>query len=116
MLVDLHPPPSTSTHSSPLLPIPPHPLPPFFFFFQAKDGIRDPLVTGVQTCALPIARTEGRSEHISVEGTQGADSAGGAPGALLPPRASAGFRLRRLPNDRAAGLVSAALRQAARTP
>src|SRR5438105_15584038 len=26
----------------------------FFFFFQAKDGIRDPLVTGVQTCALPI--------------------------------------------------------------
>src|SRR5438105_13893463 len=24
------------------------------FFFQAKDGIRDPLVTGVQTCALPI--------------------------------------------------------------
>src|SRR6266536_3939306 len=26
----------------------------FFFFFQAEDGIRDPLVTGVQTCALPI--------------------------------------------------------------
>src|SRR6266849_7314096 len=25
-----------------------------FFFFQAEDGIRDPLVTGVQTCALPI--------------------------------------------------------------
>src|SRR5687767_15216687 len=24
------------------------------FFFQAKDGIRDKLVTGVQTCALPI--------------------------------------------------------------
>src|SRR5207247_7025578 len=23
-------------------------------FFQAEDGIRDPLVTGVQTCALPI--------------------------------------------------------------
>src|SRR5207247_6942173 len=22
--------------------------------FQAEDGIRDPLVTGVQTCALPI--------------------------------------------------------------
>src|SRR5438105_9868677 len=29
-----------------------HPL--FVFFFQAEDGIRDPLVTGVQTCALPI--------------------------------------------------------------
>src|SRR6202167_961884 len=27
-----------------------------FFFFQAEDGIRDRLVTGVQTCALPISR------------------------------------------------------------
>src|SRR5438105_8979139 len=27
------------------------------FFFQAEDGIRDPLVTGVQTCALPISST-----------------------------------------------------------
>src|SRR6266849_11181350 len=26
-----------------------------FFFFQAEDCIRGPLVTGVQTCALPIA-------------------------------------------------------------
>ena len=26
-----------------------------FFFFQAEDGIRDRLVTGVQTCALPIS-------------------------------------------------------------
>src|SRR2546422_7019527 len=25
------------------------------FFFQAEDGIRDVAVTGVQTCALPIA-------------------------------------------------------------
>src|SRR3989441_9316679 len=25
-----------------------------FFFFQAEDGIRDKLVTGFQTCALPI--------------------------------------------------------------
>src|SRR5205823_11450631 len=25
-------------------------------FFQAEDGIRDKLVTGVQTCALPIWR------------------------------------------------------------
>src|SRR6266536_6172376 len=30
-----------------------------FFFFQAEDGIRDPLVTGVQTCALPISRSIG---------------------------------------------------------
>src|SRR6478672_6657799 len=28
-----------------------------FFFFQAEDGIRDLIVTGVQTCALPICRT-----------------------------------------------------------
>src|SRR5205823_6685051 len=27
----------------------------FLFFFQAEDGIRDKLVTGVQTCALPIS-------------------------------------------------------------
>src|SRR3989441_7248276 len=30
-----------------------------FFFFQAEDGIRDKLVTGVQTCALPISRCHG---------------------------------------------------------
>src|SRR3989440_1618516 len=29
----------------------------FFFFFQAEDGIRDLIVTGVQTCALPILST-----------------------------------------------------------
>src|SRR5206468_5291802 len=30
----------------------------FFFFFQAEDGIRDLIVTGVQTCALPISHSE----------------------------------------------------------
>src|SRR5205823_3405004 len=30
----------------------------WLFFFQAKDGIRDKLVTGVQTCALPIVGSE----------------------------------------------------------
>src|SRR5205823_12148906 len=29
----------------------------YCFFFQAEDGIRDKLVTGVQTCALPILAT-----------------------------------------------------------
>src|SRR5205823_10962557 len=29
------------------------------FFFQAEDGIRVKLVTGVQTCALPIFRGAG---------------------------------------------------------
>src|SRR3989440_8536593 len=28
------------------------------FFFQAEDGIRDLIVTGVQTCALPIYSEE----------------------------------------------------------
>src|SRR2546428_4076670 len=30
-----------------------------FFFFQAEDGIRDLIVTGVQTCALPISPRAG---------------------------------------------------------
>src|SRR3989441_4297665 len=33
----------------------------YFFFFQAEDGIRDKLVTGVQTCALPISRQRARA-------------------------------------------------------
>src|SRR5258708_17478002 len=32
----------------------------FLFFFQAEDGIRDDLVTGVQTCALPICHPGSR--------------------------------------------------------
>src|SRR5207247_4505836 len=32
-------------------------------FFQAEDGIRDPLVTGVQTCALPICSAYGRQRR-----------------------------------------------------
>src|SRR3989441_10073148 len=40
----------------------------FFFFFQAEDGIRDKLVTGVQTCALPISasspQAKGRVERV----------------------------------------------------
>src|SRR5258708_39857604 len=32
----------------------------YFFFFQAEDGIRDDLVTGVQTCALPISISTAR--------------------------------------------------------
>src|SRR5205823_8906304 len=52
----------------------------FYFFFQAEDGIRDKLVTGVKTCALPIypapltgeeaggqsTRDARRSAHITV--------------------------------------------------
>src|SRR5207244_6926341 len=35
------------------------------FFLQAEDGIRDDLVTGVQTCALPISATLKCSRAIS---------------------------------------------------
>src|SRR5205823_8217000 len=35
------------------------------FFFQAEDGIRDKLVTGVQTCALPILAA-GLSESVTL--------------------------------------------------
>src|SRR3989441_8071600 len=35
------------------------------FFFQAEDGIRDKLVTGVQTCALPISRMRARMSSSS---------------------------------------------------
>src|SRR5687767_15468129 len=36
----------------------------FFFFFQAEDGIRDKLVTGVQTCALPILPIYGDGLYV----------------------------------------------------
>src|SRR5206468_1880562 len=36
----------------------------FCFFFQAEDGIRDLIVTGVQTCALPIFQRLDRFPHV----------------------------------------------------
>src|SRR5687767_15516101 len=36
------------------------------FFFQAEDGIRDKLVTGVQTCALPISPRSRRCSRSKV--------------------------------------------------
>src|SRR5258708_21299446 len=43
-----------------------------FFFFKAEGGIGDDLVTGVQTCALPICRTATYSplayERIQLDG------------------------------------------------
>src|SRR2546425_8127968 len=38
-----------------------------FFFFQAEDGIRDKLVTGVQTCALPISNRVASCKRASTE-------------------------------------------------
>src|SRR6266404_4145708 len=36
-----------------------------FFFLHAEDGIRDKLVTGVQTCALPISSSRASSRATS---------------------------------------------------
>src|SRR5258708_31632970 len=38
-----------------------------FFFFQAEDGIRDDLVTGVQTCALPIYRLIRKFQNFTLQ-------------------------------------------------
>src|SRR5205823_11096049 len=43
-----------------------------FFFFQAEDGIRDKLVTGVQTCALPICL--GRVTGLGLNAAEMADN------------------------------------------
>src|SRR5229473_2853241 len=43
-----------------------------FFFFQAEDGIRDKLVTGVQTCALPILQLAAATYKMKdLKGTDG---------------------------------------------
>src|SRR2546428_1689156 len=52
-----------------------------FFFFQAEDGIRDLIVTGVQTCALPIYR---RSSPPAVPHQLGAVHAAGGDGRPVP--------------------------------
>src|SRR5207244_8393096 len=43
------------------------------FFFQAEDGIRDDLVTGVQTCALPIC------VRLLIDGVRRAEKDGADP-------------------------------------
>src|SRR5206468_9891995 len=37
----------------------------YYFFFQAEDGIRDLMVTGVQTCALPISLRQRRTRQAN---------------------------------------------------
>src|SRR5258708_2981483 len=54
----------------------------FFFFFQAEHGIRDDLVTGVQTCALPISLRQ-EALQFAVRPVAAGDEtgcAGGQPG------------------------------------
>src|SRR5207244_4712617 len=48
-----------------------------FFFFQAEDGIRDDLVTGVQTCALPISgRRQFRALFLALGKERGRETGG----------------------------------------
>src|SRR6266404_8406260 len=58
---------STSTFS-PIAGTPPIP----FFFFQSGDGIRYKLVTGVQTCALPILYPTPCQRVATAPGNRGA--------------------------------------------
>src|SRR5438552_18223901 len=47
------------------------------FFFQAEDGIRDDLVTGVQTCALPISARPGLIQAVRIPSGKSFGSGGG---------------------------------------
>src|SRR5205823_8496182 len=60
------------------------------FFFQAEDGIRDKLVTGVQTCALPIfadsAAARARAGYVSPPSAEMRRAMRTAEGPILPTR------------------------------
>src|SRR2546421_3256031 len=68
-----------------------------FFFFQAEDGIRDLIVTGVQTCALPISVTHGREIGVDLEAIRPAIAQERIPESFFSPREVAA--LRALPVD-----------------
>src|SRR5258708_22963879 len=55
-----------------------------FFFFQAEDGIRDDLVTGVQTCALPISGRETAAQLYPRLGTTDVEAQGAYSRATYP--------------------------------
>src|SRR6202521_2480395 len=38
-----------------------------WYFFQAEDGIRDVVLTGVQTCALPICSTSWKRVQFGIK-------------------------------------------------
>src|SRR5258708_28389804 len=66
-------------------------VPVLLFFFQAEDGIRDDLVTGVQTCALPISPSScglllGRQRRRTAGGPHDDGATGPRPGPALEPQ------------------------------
>src|SRR5687767_3341346 len=81
----------------------------FFFFFQAEDGIRDKLVTGVQTCALPIWPPARASAEVLLEITNADARPGGLWGLTEPLPAELG-RSPRFVVDRLAAGATATLR------
>src|SRR5207247_2398162 len=71
-----------------------------FFFFQAEDGIRDPLVTGVQTCALPIClvvEPERRRGAVRSHGARALLPDGGSDGGPQRVRGKTARRLQEIP-------------------
>src|SRR5206468_8554845 len=77
------------------------------FFFQAEDGIRGLIVTGVQTCALPISKKATSATPPTLCSVAVARMVASASSAILP---KLGFgacplaedRLRRQANDKTA--------------
>src|SRR3989441_13327557 len=89
----------------------------FFFFFQAEDGIRDKLVTGVQTCALPISgarrrRRRRRDDLRHLRRLPGRDPPAGDPGTEGRERAHGLRELRPLPLLAGIGLIAPPARRA----
>src|SRR5438105_5738432 len=72
-----------------------------FFFFQAEDGIRDPLVTGVQTCALPISKQELGNEEFRKKGDRLIPLVPQLVPKLLIPKLLLGNAMREAPASRA---------------
>src|SRR2546428_10384454 len=68
----------------------------FLFFFQAEAGIRALIVTGVQTCALPI------SDGRAILGAQGEGAIPAGVGDLQPDRVRAQVHHRQRDDLRAA--------------
>src|SRR5205823_8234979 len=70
-----------------------------FFFFQAEDGIRDKLVTGVQTCALPIYQHH--RSHLAARDRRAHGRELAADGAGTVRAGCAGHGVREIRNSRA---------------
>src|SRR5207247_3116121 len=81
------------------------------FFFQAEDGIRDPLVTGVQTCALPISPPPWRMLLVVISLAANTNSAARLPSSPAP-RARLDRTRRRGDNDSASNVTASKIGRA----